>query len=221
LIVKIRDGGVELGQMESLPDLISNLPIPIQYLIALLLALAILKPAWLIAKAILWWPMSKLWPGRDGWSAECIPKEKGMDTDDRLNPNRAWESGSAERWCQMRMMKVGDYYNLDIAKPRVISRIKLICKEHSYPMKYELRIKQDDNHPWEDGGIHDSGNGGLGYMEVNLDKPRKLKGLSFIITEPRINPRNVNGQPPAWSIFDIVLTEMRLFGKWWGKEIKR
>lgn len=165
--------------------------------------------------------MHKLWPGREGWSADCIPPESNQKDDERLKPNRAWQLGSMERWCQMREMKRGDYYKLDMAKPRVVSQIKLVCKEDSYPMEFQLKVKENGKKEWEDAGVYDSKDGSVGSMTVTFDKPRKLRSLNFIVAKPRLEPKNQQGQPPAWSIFDVELTEVRLFGKFWKRVIQR
>ena len=207
---------------DSLLDIISNLSPLAQNIIYALIAVGALWALWDKTLGRMWrWGMFKLWPGREGWGADCIPRGKGQMDDVRLEPNRAWQLGAGERWCQMREMRVDDYYKLDIAKPRVISQVKLVCKENSYPEEFQLQIKENDEKGWEIVKHYDSKDGSVGSMNVVFDKPRKLKGLNFIITKPRLEPKSEDGKSPAWSIFDIRLTEMRLFGHFWKRVIER
>ena len=202
--------------MQSLIDLILKVPIWLQYLIAALVLLATIGlPLPRVLGLFGRWPMHKLWPGREGWGAECIPPESPTErVDMRANPNRAWQGSPAERWTQMREMRKGDYYQLHIHKPRVISRIQVDTEQPlRCPLKYKLQIKERDMQDWKDSGEHEY------PIDILFDKPQKLIAMKFIITEPRLEPRNVYGQSPAWSIYDIRLTEARLFGKWWGKVI--
>ena len=114
-------------------------------------------------------------------------------------------------------MSIGDYYKLDIGKPRVISSVVLVSKEHSYPEEYRLEIRADDKSEWQIEGTHCSKDGKLGYMKVDFGKGHKIKAMNFIITKPRLTPLNVQGDPPAWSIFQIRPTQVR-FG-FWKREI--
>lgn len=202
--------------MQSLIDLILKIPIWLQYLIAALVLLATIGlPLPRVLGLFGRWPMHKLWPGRKGWGAECIPPESPRERDsERTKPNRAWQGSPAERWCLMRKMRNGDYYQLHIGKPRVISRIHFDTQDlMRCPLKYKLQIKERDGQDWEDIGEYEC------PIDIPFDKPRKLVAIQIIITEPRLEPLNVYGQSPAWSIYDIRLTEVRLFGKWWKKVI--
>ncbi len=94
----------------------------------------------------------------------------------------------------MRGMRYGDYYQLHIHKPRVISRIELVSQEDRYPKRYKLQIKSNDTQKdWQDIGEYDES------IDVSFDKPRKIIAMQFTITEPRLEPKNVYGQSPAWS----------------------
>jgi len=160
--------------------------------------------------------MCKLWPGREGWGAECIPPEfQQQSVDKRLAPNRAWQGSPAERWAQMREMRNGDYYQLHIHKPRLISRIELVSQGYRYPKKYKLQIKESDIKHWQDVGEF------KGPIDISFDKPTELIAMQFTITEPMLELKNVYGQSPSWSIYDIRLTEVRLFGKFWKRVIER
>jgi len=85
--------------MDNLPDIISRLPIWLQYTIGVLVLLATIGlPLSKIISPVWRWPMRKLWPRREGWGAECIPPPPAQPIDDeRIDPNRAWKLGPGER----------------------------------------------------------------------------------------------------------------------------
>jgi hypothetical protein len=152
--------------------------------------------------------MLKLWPHRQGWSADCNKTPEA-----RLDPNNAWSGGKANRWSQMRPQRENDFYYLHIGKQRVISRIKLCTEEVRYPRKYSLSIRESDDKHWELLGEYDN-------LDVTLERPRKIIAIKWSITEPRLEPwYDDPNRSPAWAIYDIELTEVRLFGKWWRKVI--
>lgn len=184
--------------MDDLPDLVGKLPIGVQYLLAGLVAagslvalLGILRPMW--AR-----PMHKLWPGREGWSAECMPPHPGQQyqDDELLNPDRAWQGGAMHRWSQMRAMWKGDYFQLHLGKPRVLSRIQGVTDGNKYPLRYELQLSESDNADWKSYGEHD------GPIDMELGKPTKVVAMRFEITEPDSAPSPPNNMPPAWGIYD-------------------
>ena len=205
--------------MDSLPDLMSKIPILWQYVIAVLVAIGSIWALWDKTIGRLWeWIKHGLWPGRENWGAECTPPEHPEEpVNERVSPNRAWAGSPAERWTLMREMRGGDYYQLHIGKSRIISHIQVDTDEElRCPLKIKLQIKEKTNQEWEDV------NGDWEYP-INIDfkkKPRKLIALKFIISEPRAEPKNLYGQSPAWSIYDIRLTEVRLFRRWWRKVIE-
>lgn len=152
--------------------------------------------------------MYKLWSSREGWSADCN-KYPPNTCDD---PNKAWSGGKANRWSQMRKQLLNDFFLLHIKKPRVISRIKLYTEDIRYPMKYSLEIRKNDKADWETLGKYDQ-------LDVTLPQPRKIIAIKWSITEPRIEPwGDKPDEYPAWAIYDIELTEVRLFGRW-GKRV--
>jgi len=121
----------------------------------------------------------------------------------------------------MRKMLKGDYYELHIKKPRILSRIEVVCKENSYPERFKLETRENDISPiWELVGEYDSKDGKAGKMEVLLYRPRKVIAMRLTVIEPRLEPESRYG-PPAWSIYDIRLTEVRIFGRWWKRIIER
>jgi len=149
----------------------------------------------------------KLWPHREGWSADC------NELTNALEPNKAWQGGSATKWTHQKPMEIGDYFMLDICKPRIISRIRLDTEEPRRPTKYNLSIKANKYSNWEDIGEFST-------LDVKLTKPKKITKIKWTITEPSAFKWPDNNKPVAWAIFDIWLTEVRLFGKWWHKVIE-
>ena len=189
--------------MDNLPDIISGLPAWLQITLAICALFAII---WIPLPKLLYlivrWPVFKLWPGREGWSADC-PK----DNLECLDPNIAWRDGPNTRWSQMRKQRKDDHYSLHIKKPRLISKIEAKTEDTRYPLKYRLEILRDDNSKWEDIGEYE------GPINITLKEKTKLVKLKFTITEP--HPLS------GWCIYDICLTEVRLFGKFWEKVIGR
>jgi len=111
----------------------------------------------------------------------------------------------------MRNMEKGDYYQVDIQKNRVISRLKLVCYEGRYPRKYRLEIAQANSiNSFEDLGVKE------GPIDFSFKKPRKFRVVKFTIASPDVLP---NGAWHSWCIYDVRFTEARLFGKLWKPEI--
>jgi hypothetical protein len=198
--------------MDDLPNVVSKLPTWLQYLIAVFVILATIGlPISKLTK--LFW-RRPMWPSRANWAAICLPAK----------PNEE-HYGAAElvadrplhypglRWCQMRNMEVSDYYQIDLQKSRVISRIELKSYGKRYPKKYSLEIAQ--NGEFELVGKYD------GPIEIDFKKPIKARVLLFKIIEPMRDEdtRDKDGKYPSWCIYDVRLTEARLFGRFWKKEI--
>ncbi len=192
----------------SLPDLITKLPISLQYIIAALIALATLSQLIGIKEPIWGWLLFRLWPHREGWSGDCP-----MNNPNFGDPVKAW-LGEGQRWSQMREMRKDDYFSLNIRKPRFISKIHLENKGYPcYPLKYKLEYRANKNHEWKEIGQYDG-------LDIRLKPSLKLSELKFTIIEPRLEPKSEKeGWSPAWSIYDIRLTEVRLFGRWWERPI--
>ncbi len=151
--------------------------------------------------------MFKLWAHREGWSADCNEKPKAE------SPNNAWQGGIANKWSGNKEQWVGDQFILDISKPRVISRIKLLTEGIRHPSEYELFVRNNRDGGWEIIDKYDT-------LDAVLPKPRKIIGIKWVITKPSTQKWPETGLPVAWSIYDIRLTEVRLFGRWWHKVIE-
>jgi hypothetical protein len=146
------------------------------------------------------WPMSKLWPGREGWSADCPKDNVGKC----LDPDIAWRDPPNKRWCQMREMRKDDFYSLHIKKPRVITNVEVKTEGDRYPIKWALEIKRTDDSEWEKLCERE------GLIEYTFEKPTKFIKLQLKIILPRLAPK---GEMKSWCIYDILLTEKRFYGK--------
>ena len=153
-----------------------------------------------------------MWPSRNNWNAICRPWKEG-------DPNKGAPELNAnlplhypgQRWCQMRNMEKGDYYQVNMQKDRVISRLRLACFEGRYPRKYRLEVATNNSiNNFEDLGVHN------GPIDYKFPKPRKFRIVKFTIEEPDILP---DGAWHSWCIYDVRFTEVRLFGKIWKPEI--
>ena len=118
----------------------------------------------------------------------------------------------------MRRQKANDYFHLHIHKPRVLSRVRLVTEGDRYPKKYKLAIRATDAGEWKQVGEYDR-------LDVRLTKPERVIAIRWAITEPRDEAyadseiRQEGITYPAWAVYDIELTEVRLFGKWWHRVI--
>jgi len=178
-------------------DFISSWPVWLQWLVAVFIFFAMTwTPLPRLLYLIVRWPVFKIWPSREGWSADC-PKDNPLHC---LDPDIAWRDGPNTRWSQMRKQRKDDFYSLHIKKPRLVSRIEATSEETRHPLKYRLEIKRDDYSKWESLGEY------CGPIKVTLEEPIRLVKLQFIVIEP--HPSS------GWCIYDILLTEVkfRLFG---------
>jgi hypothetical protein len=194
--------------MDNLPDFIANLPTCLQILIGISVLFAML---WIPLPKFLFlalrYPMHKLWPKREGWSADCNEKR------DAIDPNDAWKGGSATKWSHQKPQLVGDYFILDIFKSRVINRITLTTEGPRHPLEYMLSVKSKRTENWDDLGKYNT-------LDVKLPKSKKIVAIKWTITSPNTERWPDNNRLIAWAIFDIRLTEVRLFGRWWHKIIE-
>lgn len=153
-----------------------------------------------------------MWPSRDNWTAHCLPWKDG-------DPNKGAPELNAnlplhypgQRWCQMRNMRVGDYYQVDMQKDRVISEVHLLCMGGRHPKKYRIEIaKNEAMDSFEDKGIY------CGPIHRKFEKPCKFRVIKFTIVEPDILPNN---EPHSWCVYDVIFKEARLFGRLWNVPI--
>ena len=163
------------------------------------------------------WVMSnRLWPNREKWSAECKPAEpkEVHYGDERLEPRRAFDKRSGGRWSQMREMRPKDYFWVNFGKARIVESIRFLDNGDGYPGQYKLLINDPSGKKhWTEEGIYN------GPINIKFSKPKKIEGFSIEIMIPKMTPKDDKGRSPAWSIIDIKITEVRLFGHWWKKVI--
>ena len=146
--------------------------------------------------------MCKIFPPREGWVADCP-----LDNPDHLDPNRAWNRSLGGRWSQMREMRTGDFFGLFIGKPRMINRIRFDVHGdlEKFPKKYLLQIMRDQYSLWENIGEYNG-------IDIKLSRSKKTVCFRITIIEPTLRPLSFDGKPPAWLIYDIGITQTRLFG---------
>ena len=113
----------------------------------------------------------------------------------------------------MREMWTKDYFEVVLSKVRVIGRVQAVSRGHRYPQKYSLYVLSKPDGEWEKVDTF------KGPIDVSFDKPKRIAGVKFEVVEPMTGHEGPDGRPPAWSIYDVRLTEIRLFGKWWGHVI--
>jgi hypothetical protein len=166
--------------------------------------------------------MHGIWPGREKWNAECLPptpEEPNRDSP-RVNPRVAFDKSlGLGRWSQMRQMEVHDYYRLDIGKPRILKRIKFKTETKNdlrYPKRYILEVSENDG-----GDMSKIGEEHDGPIDIELPKPQRIRIIKVTITKPMLDLEAKSDRGyPAWSIYDICLTEVRLFRRYWEKVIE-
>ena len=203
---------VELGHMESIYQWVSeHFATWYGYLIALLAAIGGLLSLWDNTFGR-WSVIRNLWPSRETWNAHCLPA-----TPDEPNMGRPELEANiplhypGQRWCQMRNMKVGDYYHIDMQKDRVITRLQLVTYGRA-PKKYKIEIATNDTiDRFRDLGIYSDS-----PMDIKLPHAKKFRVVKFTIIEPDILPNNAWH---SWCIYDVRFTEARLFGNWFKRII--
>jgi len=147
-----------------------------------------------------------MWPSREKWNAHCKPWHEGEPNKGapELNANLPLHY-PGQRWCQMRNMEKGDYYQVDMQKDRLISELHLVCMEGRYPKKYRIEIaKSDAMDSLENLGEYD------GPIHHKFKKSRKFRVVKFTIVEPDILE---GGGMHSWCIYDVIFTEVR-FLRW-------
>ena len=136
-----------------------------------------------------------------------------VDLDKRTDANNAWRR-NRENWTHGREMRKGDVYTLWFDKKRMVSKIVLHSEGDRYPEKCRLdtfvgssRIEGEERE-WSNE-----------KFEVCFPKPVIIDRFEVTIIEPRMLPLGRSGDSPAWSIYNIDVEEMRLFGRWWRRRI--
>lgn len=126
---------------------------------------------------------------------------------------KLWPVGTKVAWSSGHIQRSGQTYEQTLSKVRIIDRIKVIqgqAGQFNKPKKWRLTIVEKDCKNWHEYEGYD-------FIEVTLGTPLKVIGLSFVIIEPRLP----NDRPKAqtWAFEDIKIREVRLFGRYWRKEV--
>src|SRR4030042_4182617 len=171
--------------MENLPDLIGGWPLWVQYSLAVLVLIGAMMALADQTMCRLWrWAMPRSWAGREKWNAGCLPPTQEEPNRDSplTNPKAAFDKSlGLERWSQMREMRAGDYYRLNIGKPRLISRIqfKTQPKDSRYPKRYRLCVQEDER-----GNMHE-----IGVFDGPIDEtiePQKIQIIEVPVVKPML-----------------------------------
>lgn len=155
-----------------------------------------------------------LWAGREGWSATCLPLQPSdrQFNNPETDASRAFKRSG--RWSHCKTMEVGDYFRLTLDKPRMVSRVVLKSDEDRFPHKTKLEVIEDEESiDWI----------AVGEVENSIDfrfqPARRIYGFRFTIVVPRLTPIGRAGYPPAWAVYDIAVTEPRLWRRWLNRTI--
>lgn len=181
--------------------------------------IALLFAIWQIVKAAMYNP---LWPGREGWgngwarwgaTAPTLPQGTPYHGDiQNIDANRAWRGGAGVRWSTMRAMLTTDFYHLSLGKARVVSKIRVEHRIYGTPRKWGSSYQSRAGDEWTAIEEHE------GPIVVEFSPPVDINSLRFTVIEPNFDEDGVT--IPAWSIYDIEVTEVRLFRRWWKAIIR-
>ena len=157
-----------------------------------------------------WWP----WVGRESWSGECqrIHDDPQGDGHYERDPNRAFTRPLGQRWCNQRAQVKGEWYRIHISKPRMVSRVRFNhgADNGAFPKRYVVRIQEREGASWVE--INEFS----GPIDVPFAPPRKILRFEVAIVEPYLDEKGV---PYGWSIYDIEVTEVLLFGRMFHRVI--
>jgi hypothetical protein len=169
---------------------------------------------------------NRLWPSRPKatWYAGAIPAPSDSDihghTDSEVDS--AWRKDRL-RWSQGRTMRVGDWYQLYLEKPRALSEIIVKSQGSRFPKEFIFSSAVTKNDMWEQEvqtSITLNLNDQPIFFKYRFKKHKKIIGVRFVIVTPTLEPLNDDGHSPAWAIYDIDFKEYRLFGCLWESPIK-
>jgi hypothetical protein len=208
---------IEYAHMD-LPELISEyIPIWVQWVLGVLITIGALWALWdrTLGRLAMF---RNLWPSMEKWSANALPWQKEDGVPDQggvlLDENRPLRNPNS-RWCQMRNMRLGDYYFLDMQKNRLISRMHLVTHGRD-PKKYKIEVFTDEkiDTPQELGEYTNS------PIDIKLHPPRKFRKVKFTIIEPDILPNNAKH---SWCIYEVRFWKARLLLRWptWRIQVRR
>lgn len=130
---------------------------------------------------------------------------------------------NAGRWSNGKSMWVGDWYELHLDKPRVLSEVTFRSEGQRFPKRVKFLIKATRNdNQWRleteaviDVKQHDEAT----IFRYRFDKHQKVESMKLEIVEPTSEPRNIEGHSPAWAIYGVDVKEYRLFGCLWESPI--
>ena len=196
--------------MDDLPKFISDLPLWLQVAAGVAVSIVTLVQFTTYMRGGWRRAMTLLWRGRAGWSADCSPLPAGHknEGDARRDANLGWRGGAGVRWSNMREQTGGEWYRLYLGHPRVISHIRVRHgPDPGYPEFYSVAVKVTDDEDWRKTQTAQQG-----PIDVELKPPAEVLWLMIEVFTPKMGD---DGQPYGWNIYDLELTEVRLFRRWW------
>lgn len=156
------------------------------------------------------WLSRKLWPGRTQWVASFRHGSSWV-TSEALQKTLAIDYRLG--WTSTEPQAKGDAYKLDLGKDRVIDGVEFYYLHGwgDYPAKWHLLLLNK----W--GALAERPiEGGEAEPVVKGFPPRLVRAIELRIIRPRVRS---DGSIPRWRIEDVRLREVRLWRRWWRREI--
>jgi len=204
-------------------DFISSWPVWLQWLVAsLILFTMIWSPFPVLFIRFIKWIIRSLRPEREGWVAQAIPTppESDIYRQPESDPNNAWHYDRG-RWTNGKQMEIGDWFSLELGKPRALSQIVVISEGARFPKKLNFYIKDKRENEWvleKEAEISLNYKGNTTFYH-RFKKKKKVFAIKLEIAEPTLEPIHAKGRSPAWAIYNIDLKEYKLFGRLWEYKI--
>ena len=158
----------------------------------------------------------KIWPGREEWEVRYRYDSHSYYTGNDLQ--RTLKRGNTLFWVSPVPQQIGNYYQVDLKKERIISEVQEIDIEfdNQIPLKYTLKLfnrgipqYQEPNHRARD-NIY-----GVGRVSQKFP-PTKVQRIEIMIAKPNTDE---SGKPYHWKIYGIRLREVKLFHRFIEKDI--
>lgn len=153
----------------------------------------------------------RLWPGREGWSIRYNHNSSIHTISATNDLQRTLTRGNRCFWISPFPQKVGDYYQIDLKKERIISGFYEIDIEtdNQIPLKYSLVL-------YNRGGIKETEPTHLAIIDrirgkgrvIEKFPPIKVQRIEIVILEPNLDK---DGSPHFWKIFGFELEEVMFF----------
>ena len=139
--------------------------------------------------------MLKIWPTMENWTATTNVNE--IDAELPIHGVR--------RWCSDTIQQKDDYYQIDMQKNRLISKVELIS-DSRYPKEYKIEIATNSEpENYEIVGTYKTCSSHP--ISQQFKNPKRFRYIRFTNTDPDQWP---NKAIHAWCIYGIRFWEKRL-----------